>query len=348
MGKQSNYNEHYYDGEHLSAPILTTHSLTIGYQDTKTQQFVLHKDLDLSIFNGELVCLIGPNGAGKSTLMRTLAGLQKPLSGHSKIEGTPIKNLHPRKVAQLLSIVLTEKINIDNLSVFNVVSIGRHPHSNWLGRLSKQDNKIIMNALEMVSMQNFVNRNISQLSDGEKQRVMIAKALAQDTPLILLDEPTAHLDLPNRVEIMRLLRKLAKFTNKAVLLSTHELDLALQAADSIWLMQIEEEIKSGTPEDLVLNGSFEDTFSSDAFDFDKHTGMFKMNHQKMGEIKLEGNSIRGFWTKRALEREGYNITNNDTCEVSITVNSENWEIKTGNSLYTCNDIKELLHQLRIV
>nr|WP_320120030.1 ABC transporter ATP-binding protein [uncultured Marinifilum sp.] len=328
--------------------ILTTKNLSIGYKQSKKDALCLLSDINLTIRRGEMVCLLGPNGAGKSTLMRTIAGIQVPLAGYTMVEGTPIRDRNFKEIAQLLSIVLTERINVGNLTVYHIVSLGRHPYTSWMGKLSKGDNEKIKWAMEQVGVLHYANHFVNQLSDGEKQRVMIAKALAQDTPLIMLDEPTAHLDLPNRVEIMRLLHRLARETNKAILLSTHELDLALQAADLIWLMSRNQPVKVGAPEDLVLNGSIEETFHNKSFNFDRKTGNFIMNYQKKQTIQLLGNDVMGFWTQRALSREGYSVTCEEvkTCKVILKEEKMNWELVINGHTSTCNSIKALLSLLR--
>ena len=328
--------------------ILVTQDLSIGYKQGKKESLCLLSDVNLTIRRGEMVCLLGPNGAGKSTLMRTIAGIQPPLAGCTLVEGIPIKDRNYKEIAQLLSIVLTERINVGNLTVYHIVSLGRHPYTSWMGKLSNEDNEKIKWALEQVGLLHYANNFINELSDGERQRVMIAKALAQDTPLIMLDEPTAHLDLPNRVEIMRLLHRLARETNKAILLSTHELDLALQAADLIWLMSRNEPVKVGAPEDLVLNGSIEGTFHNKSFNFDRKTGNFIMNYQKKQSIQLLGNDVMGFWTQRALSREGYQVSCEQVgdCCVNILEDTMEWEVKQNGSTIKCVSIQELLSYLR--
>ncbi|WP_282125472.1 ABC transporter ATP-binding protein [Marinifilum flexuosum] len=328
--------------------ILVTKDLAIGYKQSKKDTLCLLSDINLTIRKGEMVCLLGPNGAGKSTLMRTIAGIQSPLDGCTLVEGIPIRDRNFKEIAQLLSIVLTERINVGNLTVYHIVSLGRHPYTSWMGKLSDADNDKIKWALEQVGLLHYANHYINQLSDGERQRVMIAKALAQDTPLIMLDEPTAHLDLPNRVEIMRLLHRLARETNKAILMSTHELDLALQAADLIWLMARNQPVKVGAPEDLVLNGSIEDTFQNKSFNFDRKTGNFIMNYQKKQTIQLLGNDVMGFWTQRALSREGYQVTCEQVgdCCVKLMEETMKWEIHQNGSVTCCNSIQELIASLK--
>jgi len=328
----------------MKPEVLQTRSLTIGYQGKKHSYFgkfkpnlagerlhTIVQDLSLELNRGELVCLLGPNGAGKSTLMRTLSGIQAPLAGSIEISGRPISKMSPKDVALNLSIVLTDRITVGNLSVYALVSLGRSPYTGWMGQLSKEDEAIVQEAIEITGITPFINAHISDLSDGERQKVMIARALAQDTPIILLDEPTAHLDLPNRVEIIRLLRKLTQQKGKSILMSTHELDLALQAADKIWLMQekkdatqkVKSHLLAGIPEELILNGEFEQAFARDGFLFDRTTGAFQIHHPTSGDIGLIGNGALGLWTKRALERLGYQVRQNKLIYPRIEIESNN-------------------------
>jgi iron complex transport system ATP-binding protein len=294
----------------MSENILVTHNLTIGYSQARRPTHVVGEDISLSIPPGELVCLIGPNGVGKSTLIRTIAGLQSPLSGHVKLVGKEINKLKPRELAKLLSIVLTNRVNAGSMSAYGLVALGRHPYTDWTGKLTPRDEKAIQWAIKAVGAVDLAHRSVNELSDGERQKVMIARALAQEPTLIILDEPTAFLDLPRRVEIMRILRHLARTTGRSILLSTHDLDLALRSADTIWLMSYEKPLRFGSPEDLVLSGAFQETFHSEGVEFDHHTGSFRIHNLNSGEIALNGDGIHAFWTKRALEREGYKVLQN--------------------------------------
>lgn len=230
---------------------LQAEHLTIGYGDKIVQQ-----DLSFSLMAGEMVCMLGPNGCGKSTLLRTLADLQPVLSGSYR--------LSVQQSAKAIALVLTERVSIDNTTIHDVVAMGRHPYTSFLGTLTDEDERIIAASLEAVGVgeDNYFN----DLSDGEKQRVLIAKALAQQTPLILLDEPTAHLDLPNRILVLRLLRRLAHEEDKTVLISTHELDLALQLSDRIMLMSPRQGgIRLDTAQNLIASDAFTEAFHMDIF-----------------------------------------------------------------------------------
>ncbi len=303
--------------------ILSTHSLSIGYSKKGILNTV-QSNLDLKLMSGEMVCLIGPNGTGKSTLLRTLSGLQKPLSGKIQIDKQDLLKLSHTDKAILIALVLTEKIDVDNATVYDIVSFGRHPYSNWWGNISENDITLINESIDLVHLSHKKRNYLSELSDGERQRVMIAKALAQDTPIIMLDEPTAHLDLPNRVEIMLLLHKLAHTTGKAIVLSTHELDMALQAADRIWLMTSDKGIECGVPEDLVLNGHFNNAFQSKAYVFNSANGNFSMNYPMTRKVWVTGDKTRMYWTFRALARAGYMVV--PEADFTININEKSWEL----------------------
>lgn len=313
--------------------ILHTHNLTIGYS-RKKKKTIVQSELNLELRAGEMVCLIGQNGCGKSTLLRTLAGLQKTISGKVLVKNRQLDKIKIHEKAQLLALVLTDRVDIDSATVKDIVRMGRHPYSNWWGNLSEDDAQKVEEAIQMVHLENKADCYLNELSDGERQRVMIAKALAQDTALILLDEPTAHLDLPNRVEIMLLLHKLAHQTGKSVIISTHELDIALQAADRIWLMT-STGVECGVPEDLVLHGHFHDAFQSKAYYFNSANGNFSMNYPMTKEVWVEGDKTRMYWTLRALARAGYMVVQN--AEVTVKISSESWfidntELKTVEEL----------------
>lgn len=318
--------------------ILTTQNLTIGYSK-KGKQDVIQTELNLGLRAGELVCLIGPNGSGKSTLLRTLTGLQKPLSGKVSIDDCELSKLKFREKALLIALVLTERVEIENATVYNIVSLGRHPHSDWWGNVTAKEDEYIREAIKQVHLEHKMHQNISELSDGERQRAMIAKALAQDTPIIMLDEPTAHLDLPTRVEIMLLLHRLAHKTDKAILLSTHELDLALQAADRIWLINSGKGVECGVPEDLVFNGSFNRAFESKAYYFNEANGNFSMNYPMTKKVWVEGDKTRMYWTLRALARAGFMVVE-DANDV-ILVTPTGWRLNDK----VISTIEDLLSEL---
>lgn len=320
--------------------ILQTSSLSIGYLQRK-RPVLVQSCLDLSVRAGEMVCLIGPNGSGKSTLLRTLCGLQPAIAGQSFVNGMDIQNISNHERALLISLVLTDRIEVEHATVKAIVAMGRHPHSNWWGNVSEEDDAKVDDAIRMVHLEEKSDYLLTELSDGERQRVMIAKAFVQDTPIIILDEPTAHLDLPNRVEIMLLLHKLAHETGKSIVISTHELDIALQAADRIWLMTAGKGIEVGVPEDLVLNGSFSEAFMNNNFIFNPSNGNFSMNYRLTNEVEVSGDKTRMYWTLRALARAGYAAVS--TADKKIVVEKDCW--KVGGNEY--DSIEKLLTGLNI-
>jgi len=286
--------------------MLTTSSLTIGYP---RQPLASHLNLELR--PGEMVCLIGPNGAGKSTLLRTLAGMQPPLAGEVLLDGENVHRLPPLDLAKRLAIVLTARVEAGNLSVWTLVSLGRHPYTDWLGRLTRHDEAIIRRAMEMTGCLPLAARPVHELSDGERQKVMIARALAQEPRVLLLDEPTAFLDLPRRVEMFQLLRRLARQAGHAILLSTHDLDLALRLADRLWLFAMNGDLLTGLPEELALNGALERVFASEGVYFDHAIGAFRVHQPGRGPVSLHTTheGVAAAWTWRALERLGYKVEN---------------------------------------
>lgn len=310
--------------------LLEAKNLSVGYADGAVKH-VLFENIDLELRAGELVCFMGANGIGKSSLIRTLAGLQPPIDSKSSI------NIDPKKI----SVVLTDRGNAVNMTVAELVTLGRYPYLDWSIKLSESDRSIIEQAIEATRIKHISDKKLYELSDGQLQMAMIARALAQDTPVILLDEPTAHLDLNNRVEIMNLLRKLPRNSNKAILVATHELDLALQTADLIWLATQDKNLVTGIPEDLVLNGSFDDTFQLKGFDL--KTG--KVFHQawRNKSVKLVGEGYEYLWTKNALERNGFNIK--EEAQLIIMVRNTNigldWKINDT----TVGSIHELIKEL---
>ncbi len=301
-------------------PVLQTHALSIGYTATRKPDAVIAKDIDLSLHSGELVCLLGPNGAGKSTLMRTIAGMQSPLSGQITLSDEDITSLDARQLAKRLSVVLTDRPNVGLLNGYALVALGRHPYTDWTGRLSRYDEAVIQWAVDAVDATPLATRPVMELSDGQRQKLLVARALAQESDLILLDEPTAFLDLPRRAEMMRLLRHLAAQTGRAILLSMHDLDLALRSADMLWLMS-EGQVRVGTPEDLVLSGAFEQAFHSEGVTFDRSTGAFRVEQERGRIVAVYGSGVTHTWTRRALKRVGFTVKDINTAPSEVDTTS---------------------------
>ncbi|MBR0255633.1 MAG: ABC transporter ATP-binding protein [Bacteroidales bacterium] len=226
--------------------------LAIGYTTRHSVKTVC-TGITETIFSGELTCLIGENGAGKSTLLRTLSGFLPPVSGEIILLGKPLRSYGERELSTIIGVVLTEKTNLQNMTVEELVGMGRSPYTGFWGRLSGEDRRKVGESLEMVGITGLRGRMVQTLSDGERQKVMIAKALAQETPVIFLDEPTAFLDYPSKVEILRLLGRLSRDFGKTIFLSTHDLELALRVADRVWLMSKPGRLQTGSPENLVID-----------------------------------------------------------------------------------------------
>jgi iron complex transport system ATP-binding protein len=252
---------------------ISIQGLSIGYIHKKETK-VIAKDMDATICSGELTCLLGANGAGKSTLLRTLSAFLKPLSGNIWIQGRRLSDYRDKELATVIGVVLTEKCQLRNMTVTELVGMGRSPYTGFWGTLSQNDRRIVEDAIALVRIEDLKERMVHTLSDGERQKVMIAKALAQETPVIFLDEPTAFLDYPSKVEILHLLHRLSREMNKTIFLSTHDLELALQIADQLWLMDRKKGVMTGTPEDLALDGSLEYFFHHrKGIAFEKSTDM---------------------------------------------------------------------------
>jgi iron complex transport system ATP-binding protein len=329
--------------------ILEASDLAIGYQPPRRRPLVIAEHLHLNLPPGEMVALIGPNGAGKSTLMRTLAGMQQPLNGRVLLGKKEMCRLTPGERARQVGIVLTERPNLGLLSGYALVALGRHPYSSWTGRLTRYDEAVIRWAVDAVGAGDLAEKPVMELSDGQRQKLMIARALAQEPQVMLLDEPTAFLDLPRRVEMMQLLRHLANETGRAVLLSTHELDLALRTADTIWLMS-NGAVHTGAPEDLVLSGAFEAAFHSEGIRFNRESGSFNGSKPSGGVVALTGDGLAMLWTRRALERAGfrlaYNGTAPDACvEVVETAAGTGWRLIANGTQTQHTTIRDLLAEL---
>ncbi|ETK08763.1 iron ABC transporter ATP-binding protein [Tannerella sp. oral taxon BU063 isolate Cell 6/7/9] len=277
--------------------------LSIGYPDKHNTKRVA-EHLNASIHSGELTCLLGTNGVGKSTLLRTLSAFQPPLGGTIDLLDRPLSTYDDRQLATVIGVVLTEKSDIRNMTVEELVGLGRSPYTGFWGTLKEGDRKIVHEAIARVRIEPLTQRMVHTLSDGERQKVMIAKALAQETPIIFLDEPTAFLDFPSKVEVMQLLHNLTHTLQKTVFMSTHDLELALQIADKIWLMDRTNGIAIGTPEDLSLEGKLSSFFSRKGITYDTETGFFRIDTDYRREIHLHGHGSRYAMVRKALQRNG--------------------------------------------
>lgn len=285
-------------------PTVSVENLVTGYAGKRGESVAVTNGVTASLLSGELTCLLGPNGAGKSTLLKTLSAFIAPLSGRISVGGREVGDYSPDELAKQIGVVLTERVNLDNMTAGEMVGLGRSPYTGFLGRLSADDIRIVDEAIDLVGINDLRNRTVGTLSDGERQKVMIAKALAQETPIVFLDEPTAFLDYPSKIEIMQLLQRLSRVKDKTVFLSTHDLELALQIADKVWLLDKQLGVTVGTPEDLALNGALGRYFERDGVKFDIETGLFRIDNHPTHRVRLIGNDNRRNLVVKALARCG--------------------------------------------
>ncbi|HQF48054.1 MAG TPA: ABC transporter ATP-binding protein [Flavobacterium alvei] len=252
--------------------ILQTSNLSIGYTSKKEKNSIA-SNINLSLEKGKLIALIGANGIGKSTLLRTITGIQKPLSGTVFLNKKNIHELDSLTLAQNLSVVLTEKLPPSNLTVWELVALGRQPYTNWIGTLTENDITKINEAIALTQIEHLASKKHYEISDGQLQIALISRALAQDTPLIILDEPTTHLDLLHKVALLKLLKKLTQETEKCILFSTHDIDMAIQLSDEMIIMTPETTLQD-EPCNLILKGSFNTLFKDEHIVFDSEKGKF--------------------------------------------------------------------------
>ncbi|MCL4131838.1 UNVERIFIED_CONTAM: hypothetical protein GTU68_037574 [Idotea baltica] len=254
--------------------ILKTNNLSIGYK-SKKEESVIRSNINLDLKKGELIGLVGANGIGKSTLLRTITQVQPKLSGSILLDSNPLEDYSNIELAKTLSLVLTESVSSKNLTVYELVALGRQPYTNWVGNLSEIDIEIVNHAIQQTNICDLKHQKCFELSDGQLQKVMIARALAQDTELIILDEPTTHLDMYHKAYILKLLQRLVKDTNKTIIFSSHEIDLAIQLCDTIIVIS-KNKVITDTPSNLIKQGVFNNLFPKDLIIFDENVGSFRV------------------------------------------------------------------------
>ena len=300
--------------------IISLENVSIGYQ----QDAVLLSNIRLRVGPGELVALIGRNGTGKSTLLKSMIGLLPGLGGAFNLEGKPIHQYDLPERARLVSFVSSQITHLPSLTVGELVALGRLPYTGWMGRLGPSDHALVNQALEEVQMGLFAHRKVERLSDGERQRAMIARAFVQDTRLMVLDEPTAFLDIPNTFDLIRILSRF-RDRGKSIVYSTHDLETAMLCADKMWVIH-EGEILEGAPEDLGLSGLFDDLFRSSGIGYDEPSGRFLFKRSSLGSIRLEGEdeTARG-WTTKTLERLGYQVNSRGEMRLHIKKSDASYE-----------------------
>ncbi len=292
-------------------------NLSTGYisgRDTR----IITSGINASLHAGELTCLLGQNGAGKSTLLKTLSSFIPAVKGDIELFGMPLGSYSNSALAKLIGVVLTDRVSLGNMSARELAGLGRSPYTGFWGGLSLEDKAIVDEAMALVGISSLSDRMVDTLSDGERQKVMIAKALAQQTKVIFLDEPTAFLDFPSKVELMQLLLSLARSQGKTVFMSTHDLELALLTADKIWLVDKSRGVTTGTPEDLALNGALASYFEREGVRFDASTGLFGISMTPVREMAVRGVGVRYNMVVKALARNAIALTDSADDEIVVT------------------------------
>lgn len=287
-----------------ASSVISADDLSVGYSSGRRTHVVL-RNLRFGLHPGQLTCLLGANGTGKSTLLRTLAGAQPPLGGTLLLQGHPSASYTERERSRTIGVVLTDKTQAGGLTVAELVSLGRQPHTGFFGRLHARDRQLVAEAMRQVGISGKEASYVAELSDGERQKAMIAKALVQECPLILLDEPTAFLDVVSRIDIMSLLHRLAVGQHRAVLLSTHDVDEALLLADQLWLLT-DGTLRCGCTEDLVLSGALDALFPRSDIRFDALRGTFSpLSHAARPVFLSAADDLLRHWAENALRRNGF-------------------------------------------
>jgi iron complex transport system ATP-binding protein len=329
---------------------IQTGNLEIGYPSHKGAESFTRTAISISARRGEIIALVGPNGIGKSTLLQTLAGLRKRLSGEIMLANRPMDLFTTRELSQILSYVSTEKVQAPLMTVAELVAYGRFPYTGWLGNLRSSDYEKVMDSIEKVGITHLAGKMINEISDGERQRAMIARALAQDTPVIILDEPTAFLDIRNTHAVFHLLHELAREEEKTVILSTHDLHIALREMDKLWIM-LETETLEGAPEDAVLKGWLGHLFHDEHVGFNAEKGEFFFRKEPAGTARMIGEGLPYALTVRALERKGFNVVHEGVSDIQVTVVQEpetdglSWNLVKNGNLFQFDSIYSLMAKL---
>lgn len=328
--------------DHL--PIVVS-NLSLGYDRAEP----LLPQFSVSAQKGEFIALIGRNGVGKSTFIRTIFGVQQPLDGNIYLNGTSVISIPRSQRAKLIAYVPSEQMRIPNLFIRDFVALARYPHLAWPKVLTPKDRELVHEAIDMVGIGHLAYKDMTAISDGERQRAMIAFALAQDSQIILLDEPTAYLDLPNKFEVVRLLSQLSEQRNKTVIYSTHDLQGAISEVDTIWLL-LHQGFVSGAPEDIALSNHFQQMLGESSMVFDRETGVFKSQKSLKQSISLTGTGEVHFWTKRMVERLGFAVESNNEAAYRIDSPSDDnllWSVYHHNTLcYTAETLSNLAYWLK--
>jgi iron complex transport system ATP-binding protein len=332
----------------MNSALLYTEQLDIGYRLKRKHKTVL-SHINLSLEAGQVVALLGPNGVGKSTLLRTISGIQPQLAGEVYLKNQLLKTLNKLQLARHISVVLTERNFSGNLTVLDLISLGRYPYTGWSGNLQKEDHRQIEEAIEKTQTGYLLSQKLHEISDGQLQKAMIARALAQDGDIMILDEPTAHLDLSNKIEILLLLSQLSRDMKKGIIIATHELNLSMKIADQIWLAQCDAPIIDGLPEELMMNGTMKKIYGGKDYKIDQYTGEINISMPSEKEIILTGEEQGLYWTRNALQRIGFKTTNTAASlqlEVVKRKDIFEWRLSDFENVTSFFSLRELINHLR--
>lgn len=318
--------------------ILETHNMAVGYGQGKNRTALL-SNLNLQLEQGTMVALLGKNGAGKSTLIKALTCDTAPVDGTINIDGRNSANIGKRDISRLIALVATERIMGGGFTIRELVALGRQPHTGFLGRLSSHDNDVVDECMKAVGIASKAHQHVASLSDGERQKAMIAKALAQETPIIVLDEPTAFLDVASRIETMRLLHNLAREQHKAVMLSSHDISQSLLLADKLWVITSDRKVITGSTEQVVMSGTMDKVFDNSSIMFNGSLCDYEAQLPILGKVKLECDTptLKRCMTN-ALLRHGIAI--DDDCDIVVRIDDVN-QIKLQDGTIV-TDVKDIV------
>lgn len=328
-------------------PLIEAKNLCIGYGKK-----IILENLNFKLFESSMICLMGQNGSGKSTLFRVLAGLLPKLKGEVFLKGIPLASYTRIQIAQTIGLVLTDRVALPHMTVKEVLALGRYPHTGFWGKLNKGDIKIIEETIEFLQLKELKNSPYEELSDGQKQKVLLGRAVAQNTPILLLDEPMTFLDIPRKIELLRTLKKISNEKNKTILFSSHDWGLVLKNANILWEILPNKEMIMGTPEDLIIKDKLSFGIADTDFYFDKTSGDFKETEEKKitgPSIYLESpDSLFYFWTAHALKKEGFEISQNkdEKTKISICEKSQSWNILNNGQSKKVDSIELLMENLK--
>jgi iron complex transport system ATP-binding protein len=300
--------------------ILSVNSLEIGYHTGKKVSRLI-SPLSANAREGELIAVLGRNGIGKSTLLRTLIGLQPFFGGEISLIGKNLNSYKKLDLAKLIGYISTEIVTVSNMRVYDLVALGRYPHTNWIGTIDPYSHQAIIHAINISGVTHLQNRFISELSDGERQKVMIARMIAQEAPIMIMDEPIAFLDISGKYDVVNLLLKLTR-KGRTIIFSTHDFNVAMNQADKIWLL-LEDKLIEGSPEDLMLHGAFNHLFDSSLVKFNPDDGNFSFSKEHQGTIYIKGSGLIKLWTEKAVMRAGYSIASVKTNKFIETPTEKN-------------------------